>query len=342
MWVALTFTRLLGDAVVKNGPTSTRDVRHRVWSLGQEDPLEKKMATHSGILVHYKDKGAWWATVHGVAKSWTWLRGWAHPFSTVHLNGKIFTVISSIHIVRPWTIPSLSLLFLSFPQRDQTLCPCTLARWVTPGGWPLSVLVYKSQLWPTLMGDVQPVTWTLQHIKTTCDTSVILPTPKRIGPSTSTTPVPNRSALGVPPPHPQAPSRHLVNLCYCTPWAHLPPSPGSLVAWNNTVQYKYKVKWDVSHSLFAPCGWNPLCFSMTANLNSDWPKFGCSAGTHSQWGAGLESHAGACLCLRALTTLLPCIVFRSEAAVITLKIFQCSAPTAELVKWTCPRSFSLL
>ena len=37
-----------------------------IWSLGQEDPLEKEMATHSSILV--VDRGAWWATVHGVAK----------------------------------------------------------------------------------------------------------------------------------------------------------------------------------------------------------------------------------------------------------------------------------
>ena len=35
-----------------------------VQSLGQEDPLEKEMATHSSIL-------AWQATVHGVAKSRT-------------------------------------------------------------------------------------------------------------------------------------------------------------------------------------------------------------------------------------------------------------------------------
>ena len=40
-----------------------------VHSLGREDPLEKGMATHSSIL----DRGAWWATVHGVAKSQTWL-----------------------------------------------------------------------------------------------------------------------------------------------------------------------------------------------------------------------------------------------------------------------------
>ena len=37
--------------------------------LGQEDPLEKGMATHSSILAWRmpKDRGAWWATVRGVA-----------------------------------------------------------------------------------------------------------------------------------------------------------------------------------------------------------------------------------------------------------------------------------
>ena len=43
----------------------------QVRSLGQEDPLEKEMATHSSILA--MDRGVWWATVHGVTKSWTQL-----------------------------------------------------------------------------------------------------------------------------------------------------------------------------------------------------------------------------------------------------------------------------
>ena len=46
-----------------------------VWSLGREDPLEEEMATHSSILDWEKpmDRGGWWATVHGVAKSRTQL-----------------------------------------------------------------------------------------------------------------------------------------------------------------------------------------------------------------------------------------------------------------------------
>ena len=45
----------------------------RVRFLGQKDSLEKEMAAHSSILAWRipMDRGAWQATVHGVAKSWT-------------------------------------------------------------------------------------------------------------------------------------------------------------------------------------------------------------------------------------------------------------------------------
>ena len=41
----------------------------QVQSLGGEDPLEEKMATHSSILaweMPCMDRGAWWLTVHRV------------------------------------------------------------------------------------------------------------------------------------------------------------------------------------------------------------------------------------------------------------------------------------
>ena len=46
-----------------------------VRSLGWEDPLEEGVATHSSILAWRipMDQGAWQVTVHGVAKSQTWL-----------------------------------------------------------------------------------------------------------------------------------------------------------------------------------------------------------------------------------------------------------------------------
>ena len=46
----------------------------QVQSLGGEDPLQEGMATHSSILacrIPWTERGAWQATAHGVAKSWT-------------------------------------------------------------------------------------------------------------------------------------------------------------------------------------------------------------------------------------------------------------------------------
>ena len=46
-----------------------------VWSLGREKPLEEYMTIHSSILAWRipMDRGAWWAIVHGVTQSQTWL-----------------------------------------------------------------------------------------------------------------------------------------------------------------------------------------------------------------------------------------------------------------------------
>ena len=63
--------------MVKNLPAVQET---QVRFLDQEDPriwifsfLEKEMATHSSILAwkNPMDRGAWWATVYGVAKSQT-------------------------------------------------------------------------------------------------------------------------------------------------------------------------------------------------------------------------------------------------------------------------------
>ena len=57
---------------------SACNVETRVWSLDWEDCLEKEMATHSSVLQYSClensiNRGAWWATVHGVAKNRAWL-----------------------------------------------------------------------------------------------------------------------------------------------------------------------------------------------------------------------------------------------------------------------------
>ena len=58
--------------MVKNQPAM-----QEIWArfLGWEEPLEEGMATYSSILAWRipMDREAWWAKVHGVAKSWTGL-----------------------------------------------------------------------------------------------------------------------------------------------------------------------------------------------------------------------------------------------------------------------------
>ena len=48
----------------------------QVQFLGQEDPPEKEIATHTSILAWKipMGRGAWWATVHGLTKSQTRLK----------------------------------------------------------------------------------------------------------------------------------------------------------------------------------------------------------------------------------------------------------------------------
>ena len=56
---------------VKNPPAMQETQETQVQSLGWEDPLEEEMATQYSCLENPMDGGAWQATVHGVAKSWT-------------------------------------------------------------------------------------------------------------------------------------------------------------------------------------------------------------------------------------------------------------------------------
>ena len=55
--------------MIKN-PSAMRE------TLGQKDPLEKEMATHSPVSLpgEFHGQRAWWATVHGITKSWAQLR----------------------------------------------------------------------------------------------------------------------------------------------------------------------------------------------------------------------------------------------------------------------------
>ena len=66
--------------VVKNLPANAGDTRapssipgsRRYRALGNGNPF------HYSCLENSMDRGAWWATVHGIAKSWTQLHYGAH------------------------------------------------------------------------------------------------------------------------------------------------------------------------------------------------------------------------------------------------------------------------
>ena len=87
-----------------------------IQSLGQEDPLEKGIASLSsilgegnGTLLQYSclenpmDGGAWWATVHGVAKSQTRLSNFIFTFHFHALEKEMATHSS----VLAWRIPGM-------------------------------------------------------------------------------------------------------------------------------------------------------------------------------------------------------------------------------------------
>ena len=52
--------------MVKNLPAMQET---QVQSLDLEDPLEKGMALQYSCLENFMDKGAWLATIHGIAES---------------------------------------------------------------------------------------------------------------------------------------------------------------------------------------------------------------------------------------------------------------------------------
>jgi len=76
------FEASLVAQTAKNPPA-----RQEIWvpSLGWEDPLEDGMATHSSIPAWRipMDRGAWQATVHGVAKSQTRLSNFTHSLCSI-------------------------------------------------------------------------------------------------------------------------------------------------------------------------------------------------------------------------------------------------------------------
>ena len=68
--------------MVKNPPANTGDTSLIPGS-------GRSPGGGNGNLIQYSclgscmDRGVWWATVHGIAKSWTWLSNWARTYAQV-------------------------------------------------------------------------------------------------------------------------------------------------------------------------------------------------------------------------------------------------------------------
>ena len=113
----------------RNGRESARDARDKGSIPGSEDsPGEGNSNTpQDSCLGHLIDRGVWWATIHGITRSWTRLSDRAYTHSRYHHGSSVMAchivitlLVQSARGSRTW----LWYLF-SFPPSD----PCTL-EWV--------------------------------------------------------------------------------------------------------------------------------------------------------------------------------------------------------------------
>ena len=114
--------------MVKN-PPAMRETW--VQSQGWEDPLEDGIATHSSILAWRipMDRRAWRATVHGVAKSRTWLSNEAQ-FSSVQSLSRVWLFVTqwiaahqaSLSITNSRSILKLTSIDSVMPSSHLILC----------------------------------------------------------------------------------------------------------------------------------------------------------------------------------------------------------------------------
>ena len=126
-----------------------------VRSLGWQDPLKKGMAVHSwySLLENLMNRGAWWATVHMVAKSRTWQSDWTE------LNWSKYSV--QIHSTCPQLLmPYFLISGVTKALSDLHLCAFS---WRYPRGLPFPfqswryfhncfLLLWPGRLLPTFWG----------------------------------------------------------------------------------------------------------------------------------------------------------------------------------------------
>ena len=112
-----------------------------IWSLGQEDPLEEGMATHS-CLENPKNRRAWQATVHRVAKSRTQLKQLSmHAYSWPDAgNAKI----------EDQTLPSENSILIKQASKWAIIIHCDKNSNIYVLSWVISTLTVnwnKNEIW---------------------------------------------------------------------------------------------------------------------------------------------------------------------------------------------------
>ena len=118
----LTQRGLPGGSVVKNLPTSAGDVRDTglIPGLGRSPRTGNGYPHQYSCLENSMDRGAWWATVHGVAKSWTLLSKVCVRLHT-HTHTHTHTLSQRLNIKNSLTLP-----FIIYPISSAAANPVAL------------------------------------------------------------------------------------------------------------------------------------------------------------------------------------------------------------------------
>ena len=92
--------------LVKNPPAVQET---QVWSLGEEDPLEKELATHSTIFL---DRGAWQATVSPLGRKESDMTVWLTNKTVQFLYLKIDWIVNHINSILSFLILNIKFILI--------------------------------------------------------------------------------------------------------------------------------------------------------------------------------------------------------------------------------------
>ena len=115
VWITTTLALSFpGDSVVKNPPANAGDTEDNSAIPG----LRRSPGRRNGNPLQYSclenpmDRGVWWAAVHGVAKSQTWLS--MHAPWLYHVSYHFCTCLTFYPVKICWDLSSTEVVFLVF------------------------------------------------------------------------------------------------------------------------------------------------------------------------------------------------------------------------------------